>query len=131
MKVEKSIYDGYLWFSDQQAPKILQNEEFELDIADNTNPFVIEGQLYDHSKMVSTSIKYIDGKYIVLTKKVESSDFNRNDVEIKEFLPNRMSEISKLRFLQYWKATKDELCEGMEVLQPAELVFVGFKNKEE
>jgi CRISPR type III-associated protein (TIGR04423 family) len=68
---------------------------------------------------------------------VKEEDFNNPNVEVKEFLPNRMDKVEKLRFLEYWKPQEDKkdkedsLCENMKVLQPAELVFIGFKNKEE
>ena len=125
MKIEKSKYQGYLWYSDKKNPQVLNNEVFEFEIADNTNPFVIEGQLYDGQK--SISIKYVDGKYIVKTY-----DLHNLDGEIQEqmFYSHRMGD-RKLYFKQYWRPMNDEQCEGMQVLQPAELVFVGFNDKEE
>ena len=125
MKIEKSIYDGYIWYSDKSNPKVFQDEEFEFDTDKIENPFIIEGQLYDDQKMISYSIKFVDGKYICKKYEVESTDFNKKDVEIKTFHANRMDNL-KLQFLQYWKEEVDELCEGMKVLQPKELVFVGF-----
>lgn len=125
MKIEKSKYQGYLWYSDKKEPQVLHDEVFELEIADNTNPFVIEGQLFDGQK--SISIKYVDGKYIVNTY-----DLNTLDGVMQEqtFHSHRM-EGKLLKFKQIWKNQSDELCEGMQVLQPAELVFVGFNDKED
>ena len=60
---------------------------------------------------------------------VKKDDFKSPNA-IKEFLPNRIKGIEKLCFLEYWKPQKDNLCEDMEVLQPAELVFIGFNDKE-
>lgn len=125
MKIEKSIYDGYIWYSDESNPKVFQDEEFEFDTDKIENPFIIEGQLYDDQKKISYSIKFVDGKYVCKKYEVESTDFNKKDVEIKTFHANRMDDL-KLQFLQYWKEEDDELCEGMKVLQPAELVFIGF-----
>lgn len=125
MKIEKSIYDGYIWYSDKSKPEIFQNQDFEFDADKIGNPFIIEGQLYDDQKKFSYSIKFVDGKYICKKYEVESTDFNKKDVEIKTFHANRMDNL-KLQFLQYWKEEDDELCEGMKVLQPKELVFVGF-----
>lgn len=34
-----------------------------------------------------------------------------------------------LAFRHYWRVEKDDLCDGMEVLQPAEVVFMGFTEK--
>jgi len=125
MKIEKSKYQGYLWYSDNKEPQVLNNEVFELEVADNANPFVIEGQLFDGQK--SISIKYVDGKYIVNTY-----DLNTLDGVMQEqtFHSHRM-EGKLLKFIQIWKNQSDELCEGMQVLQPAELVFVGFNDKED
>lgn len=76
MKIEKSKYQGYLWYSDQKEPKVFNNELFELEIADNENPFIVEGQLYDEENRASISIKYVDGNYIVNKYKVKEEDFN-------------------------------------------------------
>ena len=100
MKIEKSIYQGYLWYSDQKAPQVLNNEVFELEIADSSNPFIVEGQLFDGQKVEQVFHSYrMDGE--------------------------------QLKFNLYWREVEDDLCEGMKVLQPAELVFVGFNDKED
>jgi CRISPR type III-associated protein (TIGR04423 family) len=39
-----------------------------------------------------------------------------------------MENVQKMKFRQYWRPVEDDLCEGMKVLQPAELVFVGFEK---
>jgi CRISPR type III-associated protein (TIGR04423 family) len=113
-----------------------------VDLINSVNPFIIEGQLSDGK--TSISIKYVDGNYIV--KKYALSDME--DIEKKEiyYLPNRMKELDnkslKLCFNQYWRPKADKYCagnidnpdsvdNGMQVLQPAELVFVGFKIKED
>lgn len=127
MEIEKSIYEGYIWYSDQAEPKVLNNEEFELKIDDDENPFIIEGQLYSPNKRLSISIKYIDGQYIIKEKEIKSGDFNSVNVQIKEFHSNRMNG-KKLRFLQYWEEREDYLCASMKVLQPTEFIFVGFVN---
>ncbi len=125
MKIEKSKYQGYLWYSDKKEPQVLNNEVFELEIADNANPFVIEGQLFDGQK--SINIKYVDGKYIVNTYDLNALD---GVMQEQKFYSHRMDG-KQLKFRQIWKEQPDELCEGMQVLQPAELVFVGFNNEED
>ena len=97
----------------------------------NKNPFIVEAQLYDANTMLSYSIKYVDGEYWILEHQVASTDFNRTDVEIKDFYAHRIKGHKRLQFLQYWIEDKDPLCENMQVLQPAELVFVGFNDKED
>ena len=125
MKIEKSKYQGYLWYSDNKEPQVLNNEVFELEIADNANPFVIEGQLFDGQK--SISIKYVDGKYYVNTYDLDDLDGVKQE---QMFFSHRMAD-RKLYFKQFWQPVNDEQCEGMQVLQPAELVFVGFIDKED
>lgn len=124
MKIDKSKYTGYLWYSNETIPQVKNDEDFGLEINDSENPFIIEGQLCDDKK--SISIKFVDGKYIVKTYTL--SDYEGADIE--EYVPNRMDNVERLLFKRAWKAEKDDLCCGMEVLQPVELVFVGLKMKE-
>ena len=81
MKIDKSTYQGYLWYTDEKEPRVFNNEEFELDIANDENPFVVEGHLFDGIN--SISIKYVDGKYIVKTYEVKDNDF-KNPNLVKE-----------------------------------------------
>lgn len=128
IKIEKSIYEGYLWYSDAAEPKVYDQEEFELVIKEDENPFIVEGQLYDTDRMKSISIKFVDGKYIFQTHDVDSLDFNKADVDIKHFMSNRMNG-RKLRFLNYWNEMEDALCDNMKVLVPSKRVFAGFVNE--
>ena len=131
-QIEKSTYQGYLWYSDEKKPTVLNHEDFEITLDEKINPFVIEGHLFDGKQ--SISIKYVDGKYIV--KKYVLDGLPKEDCTEQSFLANRMGDIKVLKFRQYWRERreqreqKDDLCEGMPVLQPAELVFVGFNDKE-
>lgn len=127
MKIEKSKYQGYIWYSNESKPaKVLNNEGFEIEIADDENPFIIEGQLYDGK--VSISIKYVDGKY--LYKEYDMVKLNGLEMTEQMFYSHRMDG-KQLKFKQYWRPEKDDKCCDMDVLQPAELVFVGFNDKEE
>ena len=123
MKIEKSKYQGYLWYSDKKEPQVLNNEVFELEIADSSNPFVMEGQLFDGQK--SISIRYVDGKY--LYKEYDMVKLNGSEMSEQVFYLHRTVG-KKLKFNQYWQEREDSLCEDMKVLQPAELVFVGFND---
>lgn len=118
---------GYLWWSDQQNPKVYQNEEIDIYFDESKNPFVVEGQLFDTVAMKSYSIKYVDGKYHILSFDVSDNDFINPDNEIKEFLSNRMGD-RLLKFLRYWEPKEDNNCLGMPVLTLTKNVFVGFKN---
>lgn len=130
------LWDGYIWKSDSAEPKVLNAEEFDFsEIDDNSNPFVIEGELYDSSNRLSLSIKYIDGKHII--KEFSPAEIGQNVQTTQiSLMPNRMPEISELHFWQIWRAEDDEFCKdasgkSMKVLRPAELVFMGFKLKED
>lgn len=130
-KIKPGDYTGYFWESDSKEPEIV-NGSFDQDLNPNKNPFIIEAQLYDRNTMLSYSIKYIDGEYLIMEHQVAPLDFNNKDIEIKDFYAHRMKDYKRLQFLQYWQEVEDDLCEGMKVLQPVELVFVGFNdNKEE
>ncbi|MBO5699233.1 MAG: TIGR04423 family type III CRISPR-associated protein [Bacteroidaceae bacterium] len=124
MKIEKAKYEGYLWMSDAQNPQVLEHVDFELEISDHENPFIVEGQLWDKEQARSISIKYVDGKYIY--KEYTIKNEGQVMAEVKTFYSNRMDG-KKLKFKQYWREEKNEMCENMLVLQPAELVFVGFE----
>ena len=67
----------------------------------------------------------------IYKKEIKAEDFNNINITQREFISNRIDGVSKLKFLQYWGEQKDDLCEDMQVLQPSDLVFVGFKTKEE
>lgn len=119
--------NGYIWKSDSDKPEIITSE-MTVECNNEEIPFIIEGQLFDGK--TSYSIKYVDGAYWVKEYQVDLEDYNRKYVELKEFQSHRMDGRTLL-FLEYWKPLKDELCLGMEVMQPAEFVFVGFKAKED
>lgn len=131
--MNNKLYDGYLWYSDQKTPEVFEQKAWDESMLDeNVNPFVIEGQLYDSENLVSYSIKYVDGKYIIKKYQLKSTDFNNVDIDILDFKAHRMGKGTVLEFLQYYREEVDTECEGMKVLVPAEKVFIGLKeNKEE
>ena len=122
--------EGYLWWSDQQIPQVYQNEALDICLDETTNPFVVEGQLYDKESCTSYSVKYVDGQYVIKDYKFVEQDFANPDNERKYFFSNRMDG-RWLKFLRYWEEIKDENCMGMPVLTFTKNVFVGFKEKEE
>ncbi len=119
--------EGYLWWSDQQEPKVYQDEQIDIILDETKNPFVVEGQLYDKEEKKSYSIKYVDGQYLINIYEVEDSDLTNMDNESKRFLSNRMGG-RWLEFLRYWEEKNDENCMGMPVLTFTKNVFVGFKD---
>lgn len=128
--IKISSCEGYLWWSDQQEPKVYEGDALDISLDESKNPFVVEGQLFDKEEKKSYSIKYVDGQYLVNIYKVEDSDFTNPDNETKSYLSNRMDN-PRLMFLCYWEEKKDENCMNMPVLTFTKNVFVGFKEKEE
>lgn len=130
--------EGYYWMSDSNIPIIIQEEKAKTKflsllktIRDTTNPFIIEAQIYDKKSNLSYSLKYVDGKYIVVKYYVKENieDIIKgkyDNISLKKYIANRMSGL-KLLFLQYWQEDTDVISKEIPVLQPAEMVFVGFE----
>lgn len=140
-KIESAKYQGYYWMSDKTNPTLLDNNsEFYDALNPECNPFIVEALLYDEENKVSYSIKYVDGRYIVNRwDNVSKECKNDNEYTLVSFYPNRLKDkdgnkIAKLYFLQHWVEVNDPACagdqndenSGMAVLQPKELIFVGF-----
>ncbi len=121
--------EGYLWLSDRQEPRVYQDEPIDICVDETVNPFVVEGQLYDRENMISYSIKYVDGRYLIHLYDVKQEDFSNPDNELKTYYANRMGNL-RLEFLRYWEEIPDKKCLGMTVLTFTKNVFVGFKDKE-
>jgi CRISPR type III-associated protein (TIGR04423 family) len=128
-EIKKSNYQGYLWYSDKKTPESFSNKECGGELDAEKNPFIIEGQLYDSENRISYSIKYVDGEYFINEYKVKETDLIDKDNDQVSYKAHRMGEGVVLEFLQYFREVEDELCESMKVLQPAEKVFIGFKEK--
>lgn len=126
----KTKYTGYLWMSNKTEPDIYENQELTEVLSESKNPFVVEGQLYDPISRSSYSIKYVDGKHIVVKYDLSELEQKYGKEKCVAYRSNRMQG-RKLYFIQYWNKEKDELCEDMEVMKPAEQVFVGFKLMED
>lgn len=125
IKIDKC--EGYLWWSDQEQPKVYQNEALDICFDETKNPFVVEGQLYDKEEKKSYSIKYVDGQYLINIYEIKDEDFNDSDNETKCYLSNRMGD-RWLKFLRYWEPKEDPNCEGLKVLKLTKNVFVGFND---
>jgi len=121
------MYEGYLWRSYKQEPELYYGDEpIELP-KEITNPFIIEGNLWNKVDEISYLIRFIDGEYLVYEFKLKGIHPERI-TELK-YLPNRMpADIKKLSFSEVWSEQPDPLCNGFEVLKPAFIAFVGFKK---
>lgn len=130
-KILAGNFEGYLWKSDATQPVVFY-EKSEITLDDNVTPFYIEGQLWDKSSKRSISIRFVDGEYLVKEWTVTDDELSGEAkyVEQKSFYPNRMENVDKLLFLQYWKEVDDSYCNDFKKLVPAQLVFVGLKRKE-
>lgn len=129
-------YVGYYWMSDKTEPKVIGDtkdhpteklpEKLWKCLKDPAmNPFVIEAQLYSPTEKLSIGIKYVDGGYII-SRCEEPKDIPSDCVTLKRYVSNRMGG-RRLLFRQYWEEKPDTLCDGMDVLQPAAMAFIGFE----
>lgn len=126
MIIEKKKYQGYLWYSNEQKPQIIDGQSvWGIQIDEATNPFIIEGLLWDEESQTSVSIKFIDGHYY------KKETVLGGEYDLIGFIPRRMSKVEKLLFARCWKTIKDELCEGFKTKKLDSVIFKGFKMKEE
>ena len=139
LHIPPGLYMGYLWLSDEATPIIIpeQNDRYNLEkdglnfYADQ-NPFIIEALLFDPSRNLSYTIKYVDGGYIV--KKYDLGELVSPYFKEVTYQTHRMDG-RKLKFRQYWEEDHDEFCDdpqdsrGMKTLRPGTIVFIGFDNK--
>lgn len=123
-------YEGYLWMSDEQHPKVFHPEsQVSSNLFTKKNPFVVEGYLFNKQTGISLSIKYIDGKYHVYQTVVKETDLASQNVDTVYYLTQRMNIPSKewTKFLRYWEKKTDSACLSMTVLEVEKEVFIGFK----
>lgn len=131
--IEAAKYMGYLWYSNEKEPKVFDGNEMvpEINLDEKENPFIIEGNLWDEDGRKSIMIRYVDGKYIVHRTEVNEEELkgissSQAYATRKDYLAHRIGGVKCLSFLQYWQEETDDMCEGMQVLRPSKLVFIGF-----
>ena len=122
-KIPSGSFQGYYWRSNETIPTVVNGDFPGLEIVDGENPFIVEGQLFDLNERISYAIRFIDGKYLVFSHKVDSLD----DVTLMRCYPSWPFD-RKLLFVCNWRPEPDSFCEGMDVLKAAEFCFVGFDN---
>ena len=122
--IAPGTYEGYYWMSDATEPVVLDGQEWPTRLLEQHNPFVVEAQLVDKRNGKSYSIKYADGKPIILCYDTQSLPDDENIIFEGKRMGGRL-----LNFIRRWRPEPDDLCEGMEVLRPAEQIFVGFSNQ--
>ncbi len=127
--IPAGAYEGYYWLSDADKPVVIDGSFDGLTLDPDSNPFVIEAQLFDRKNNVSFSVKYTDGQYYAYKYDLNSKASEaKEEVKEQKYCSNQMDEHPWLYFRQYWREKPDVLCDNMGVLQPAEMVFVGFEN---
>lgn len=119
-------YDGYYWASGENKPKLINNENIDLnavleELEDSL--FIQEAMLWNEERKISIMINYTDkqriGQYELSNKELD----RKEDTRVYE--SNRLGG-RKLKFLQYWEEEKDKLCDDLPVLKMKAQVFVGF-----
>ena len=125
-EIPSANYEGYIWMSDEQSPKVLNCEKFEFGSV-KTNPFIVEGLLFDKTNGISIHIQHT-GEYRI-------SEYHLNEIksekfiEQKEYLPHRLiKDVKKVCFKQIWEEIEDQNCQRFPVLTLAAIVFCGFKK---
>ena len=141
-------FEGYLWKSDKQNPEVYFGEKLLSSyIFDNeTNPFIIEGQLFDALTGLSVSIKYVDGEYKIKKYFIEKKDGNlfysvtkdengdkkhKIICEVKDlyYKGNSKLEGYNLHFYELWEENPNSFCCNMNVLEATKVIFAGFFDK--
>ena len=128
MKTEKVNFSNSLG-------RVLAKDIFS-DIGEN--PFIIEGYLYSESESQSISIKQIDGQYFI--SKIDLAGIDLKNLPDDIFAQHCYlsdpaifklnNDFKYIKFVEYWESKPDDLCAGMQVLQPARIAFIGFSKEE-
>lgn len=136
--IEKKTYQGYIWMSNEDIPRVFINEPFERVLTNNEIPFIVEGRLWCPDDNKSLSIVHIDGNYYVDCFDNDCSEGKSFSIESyypHKRLANELSAHgwphSRLAFRRVWNSKKDPLCENFEVLEPGQLIFTGFIIEED
>ena len=144
----KGKFEGYLWESDKQVPEVCEGNKIDVyTFDDETNPFIIEGQLYDSETGQSVSIKYVDGEYKIKKYYIDNTDSGhlsfsavvkgeKGDEKVKN-IPCEVKELHykgnsqlkgyNLHFYELWEEKPDPLCCKMKVLEATKVIFAGFE----
>jgi CRISPR type III-associated protein (TIGR04423 family) len=123
-EIPKLTFEGYVWMSDEESPKVLFNETFDFKNI-MINPFIIEALLYNETEKTSIHIQHT-GEYQIF--EYDLKNLSEEQLVAKSYLPHRLEGVEKVNFKQLWIPEPDENCENMEVLTLKAIVFCGFKK---
>lgn len=143
---------GYLWMSNEQEPRVLENCSIEQSNKDRKaspavlesgkNPFIVEAELWDADAHVSYAIHHAGNEIVCQRYEVRGDDIGNPDNRLTVFISHRMAG-RKLYFLEYWEPKDSIMVAGingkaddevMPSLVMTRRAFVGFTplyNKEE
>lgn len=125
-EIPNEKYEGYIWLSDQTSPIVLDNASYDFSQI-GENPFIIEALLFCKEKDFSIMVKHT-GSYVIRKYDLKAWEAEAEATETKENLSHRIKGVKALKFIQFWKAEEDALCEGMPVLKLKATIFTGFKK---
>lgn len=117
--IPQGKYEGYVWMSDQEYPKILEGQDIPRNAGDGA--FIQEALLWNAEQQQSIHVRHLGHLQVVQYNMKDQSTDNAIS-----FLSHRMAGYSHLKFKRTWVEEKDPACADMEVLVPGELIFVGF-----
>lgn len=123
-RIPAGDYEGYLWYSDAQKPKVFPRDgAFTDDLESETIPFVVEGWLYDQANDTSYAIRYLDGKYIRVKYDLFAAEQDAITYQAHDLQPE-----THFRVKEYWSPEPDPNCASMKVFRHAWTAFAGFAN---
>lgn len=121
---ETTEYRGYLWFSDESKPRLVDGTvDFSGYIK---NPFIIEGHLFAKDESRSISIKEVGGELVIGEVKWNEIP---SVVHLESKIYLRRLSAGFVEFVEAWVPEQDPWCENFEVLTPAWIAFKGFKKQ--
>ena len=121
-------FNGYYWLSDSEFPVVLNNEEVDFSVYENSNPFIQEAYFSDN--IISYCIKHFDGIGHTVVARTLSEIENLSELTCLPApqLLKINQNIKYLSFIQVWNDVEDILCENMKTLQPGVVLFKEFIN---
>lgn len=125
--IPEKTYQGYIWYSDEEEPKVLKVfEKFKFSEVES-NPFVIEALFYCEEENISVMVRHAGSYHI------REYDLNKlpegKVLKEKKYFAHRLGiGDKKVCFQQLWLPEEDPNCEGMEVLTLKAHIFAGFSK---
>jgi len=121
--IPEGRYDGYVWMSDKEYPKVLSGEPFV--VANGAGSFVLEALLIDRENARSVHVRHVN-RYLVVVYELKEAKKKGIRYEMLDFVPHRITGKREVHFLRTWTEEEDPMCDGMKVWMPGEIIFIGF-----